>query len=472
VTEAGLSAPQEVKLERLGTGAFKAWYRRGGIWEDVNDPATGNPQSVSIADMNDTTHVGMAVTSHNADAICSADFNNVSVSPLPAWGFIGNVGLNNPEQLYVALKDGSGTVSVVNHPDPNAAIITGWQEWNVNLAAFGPSLDFNSIKKVYLGLGDRNTPTAGGSGIVYVDDIRACPPRCVPSEARPLADIALPYNCEVGEEDAAVLIGDWLLADEYITSVPPSAANLIAHYEFENNFNDSSIYAKHATDPCGTGAGFGPGRIGTWSLELDGVDDFIVVEPNVGIDGNDARTLSGWAKANVPAAQIVGWTPAFGFTSHDPPALAGRSFDIQRRGNADTYCIHVYGWEENIMPMDEDWHHFAGTYDGTTIVWYGDGIRIGSFARDIDTEDNLQMGKRAHSAGGNWPGNVDDVRVYNYALSDGQIAYLATEGGAGIHIPIASDADLYQGEPQGQQWINFRDWSVLAGSWLDKVLWP
>jgi len=43
---------------------------------------------------------------------------------------------------------------------------------------------------------------------------------------------------------------------------------------------------------------------------------------------------------------------------------------------------------------------------------------------------------------------------------------------ATLHIPIVSDADLYKGEPQGQQWINFRDYGVIAGSWLEKVLWP
>jgi hypothetical protein len=427
--------------------------------------------------MNDTTHVGMAVTSHNADAICSADFNNVSVSPLPAWGFIGNIGLNNPEQLYVALKDGKGTVSVVNHPDPNAALATTWQQWNIPLTDFGPSLDFNSIRKIYLGLGDRDShPTPGGSGIVYVDDIRACPPRCVPSEAKPLADIydhpITGYDCIVNEADAQVLIGDWLLADDYITSVVPSAANLIARYQFENNYLDTGPYGYHASDPCGTNPGFAAGRIGSWAIELDGVSQHLVVDSNVGIDSNEPRTISGWAKANVPVDQITDWTNVFGFSSDPDPALGGRSFDINRRGGQAFYCIHVYGWEQNIIDLDQDWHHLAGTYDGTTIVWYGDGIRVGSEAREINTDDSVRIGKRAHDAGGFWPGLVDEFRIYNYALSDAEIAYLATDGGAGIHIPIASDADLYQGEPQGQQWINFRDWSVLAGSWLEKIYWP
>jgi len=69
-------------------------------------------------------------------------------------------------------------------------------------------------------------------------------------------------------------------------------------------------------------------------------------------------------------------------------------------------------------------------------------------------------------------GSVDEVRVYGYALSDGEIAYLATEGGAGIHFPIISDADLYKGEAPGNQWINFKDYSLMADQYLEKLLWP
>ena len=131
-----------------------------------------------------------------------------------------------------------------------------------------------------------------------------------------------------------------------------------------------------------------------------------------------------------------------------------------------------YGWEENIIPMDQDWHHLAGTYDGTTIVWYGDGIRVGSVDREIDTEDNVQVGRRGHAAGGYWPGLVDEFRIYSYALSDEEIAYLATDGAPSLHIPIVSDADLYQGEAPGNQWINLKDYSVLANQYLDEILWP
>jgi hypothetical protein len=140
-------------------------------------------------------YIGTAVTSHNALETCTADMNNFTPVPAPnppyAYGDIGN---NDPEQLYVALSDGSVT-AVVEHDDVNAATLTDWQEWNVELSEFSDQgLNLGNVRKVYVGLGDRSSPVQGGSGALYIDDIRACPPRCVASIVKPEADIAIPYD--------------------------------------------------------------------------------------------------------------------------------------------------------------------------------------------------------------------------------------------------------------------------------------
>jgi len=160
-------------------------------------------------------YIGTVVTSHNAAELCTADFNDMTITPDPevpvklAWER-GNVGTNDAERLYVVLEDTSSNVSVVEHDDVNAVTLTSWQEWNVDLADF-TGVDMNGIKKVYIGLGDRDNPVeAGGSGTIYIDDIRACPPRCIPSLAKPLYDIAQPYDCIVDEKDLMLMAGDWL----------------------------------------------------------------------------------------------------------------------------------------------------------------------------------------------------------------------------------------------------------------------
>ena len=122
------------------------------------------------------------------------------------------------------------------------------------------------------------------------------------------------------------------------------------------------------------------------------------------------------------------------------------------------------------------------TYDGTsnTLKYYGDGVELDTDPAKTLTNSNIptlthadrvHVGKRATS---NlcFPGDVDDARIYNVVLSQSQIAYLAAQGSPTLHVPIDSDADLYQGEPQGSQWINLNDYSVMTGSWLEQVLWP
>jgi hypothetical protein len=95
-----------------------------------------------------------------------------------------------------------------------------------------------------------------------------------------------------------------------------------------------------------------------------------------------------------------------------------------------------------------------------------------SQVRDLSPSvDQVHIGKRGTHAN-SFHGKVDDARVYGYQLSREEIAYIATGGAPSIHLPIPSEADLYQGEAPGNQWINLKDYSVLAEQYLDEILWP
>lgn len=51
-----------------------------------------------------------------------------------------------------------------------------WQDWIVNLADISAQdVDLTQIKKIYIGVGDRDNPTLGDEGLVIIDDIRLCP---------------------------------------------------------------------------------------------------------------------------------------------------------------------------------------------------------------------------------------------------------------------------------------------------------
>ena len=96
------------------------------------------------------------------------DWTENGVSTLTIW-FRGD-SANAAETLYVALNGSA----VVSHDNPNAAQITTWTQWNIDLQAFGVNLA--NVNTIALGLGNRNNPVAGGSGTMYFDDIRLYPP--------------------------------------------------------------------------------------------------------------------------------------------------------------------------------------------------------------------------------------------------------------------------------------------------------
>ncbi len=95
------------------------------------------------------------------------DWTENGVSTLTIW-FRG-ISANAAETLYVALNGSA----VVNHDNPDAAQITTWTEWNIDLQGFADQgVNLTNVNTIALGLGNKNNPQAGGSGTIYFDDIR------------------------------------------------------------------------------------------------------------------------------------------------------------------------------------------------------------------------------------------------------------------------------------------------------------
>jgi regulation of enolase protein 1 (concanavalin A-like superfamily) len=169
VAEAGLAAPYWVKLTRSGD-IFTAQYSADGVtWIDL---AAASDVEIS---MSGTVYIGLALTSHDAGIMTSAAFSNVTTA-----GSVGGtwqteaIGVaqpgNDAESFYVVVEDTNGRSATVTHPDPEAALATTWRQWQIPLSAFA-GVNMASVKTMAIGLGDRNNPTAGGTGLIYIDDI-------------------------------------------------------------------------------------------------------------------------------------------------------------------------------------------------------------------------------------------------------------------------------------------------------------
>ena len=93
------------------------------------------------------------------------------ISTLTIW-FRGEAA-NADEPLYVALNG----IAVVNHDNPDAALATRWTQWNIDLQAFAEQgVNLSNVNSITIGLGNRANPVAGGSGMMYFDDIRLYAP--------------------------------------------------------------------------------------------------------------------------------------------------------------------------------------------------------------------------------------------------------------------------------------------------------
>ena len=135
-------------------------------------PVTGAPaQGIQMAA---NVYVGLAVTSHNAEATCEAQFSNVTITgnvTQQQW-MNQDIGItsNEPEPIYVLLND----KGIVYHDDPEASLIDDWTEWRIDLQTFAEQgVDLTSIDTIAIGIGTKgNVTTPGNLGKMYFDDIR------------------------------------------------------------------------------------------------------------------------------------------------------------------------------------------------------------------------------------------------------------------------------------------------------------
>ena len=472
-TQAGIAAPQWVKIERDLGGMVTASYS--------DDGTTWTLLATEVIAMNPPLYIGLALTSHATDITCEATFSDVQITGAvdPQW-LSQDIGIlsNDPEPVYVALADGSGAAAVVFHDDPNAALTDAWTEWNIDLAEFS-GVDLTSVNTISIGLGDRNNPQPGGSGTMYFDNIRLYRPRCLPSLAKPDAD--LNNDCLVDHLDLALMAAEWLKSDSTAATDAPDTAALVAHYRFDGNASDSSGNNYHGAEK--SGAGYVPGRSGQ-ALHLDGVDDYVAIR-DMSYAASDLTqvTVSAWIRTDSPANQIVA---SFDRNEYWRLQLAGEAGGPGLLGWSVMTSSGQVDYGSSRRVDDGQWHHVAGVFDNGTLTMYIDAgpeasvfggstfgtgtirfgfIGIGSEATEFDGRPN---------ATGYFDGDLDEVRIYDRALTQAEIAYLADtspEDGQ-LYIPVPSVANVLDDEAEGSRAVNFRDFAVLMGQWLKQELWP
>ncbi|MBN2595118.1 MAG: discoidin domain-containing protein [Sedimentisphaerales bacterium] len=174
--QTAITAPYWIKLERDFAGNFRAYYSSDGTtWQLMSWGA----QNIS---MDSNVYVGLAVTSHNTAATCEGRFSNVTITGTVGTQWANqDIGIlsNDPEPMYVAVSNSTGEPVVVVHDDPAATQIETWTEWTISLQDLADQgLNLNDVDSIAIGVGTRgNTKVSGGSGKMFIDDIRLYGPR-------------------------------------------------------------------------------------------------------------------------------------------------------------------------------------------------------------------------------------------------------------------------------------------------------
>jgi hypothetical protein len=181
---------------------------------------------------------------------------------------------------------------------------------------------------------------------------------------------------------------------------------------------------------------------------------------------NKPISVSFWTKNDVVPAQFDGhlgktngssWTQGWGFFFN----------------SASEIRFFIEGWSTNVAFATinpQQWNHVVGVWDGTTIQIYVNGVAGTSdtYSGTMTTSNPFEIGRLGTDAF-NIDGQIDDVRIYNRALSLAEVKALysepqawsvaATESAWGARLSSDStDNDSKWGtDGGGEKWLNLGD---------------
>jgi hypothetical protein len=260
-------------------------------------------------------------------------------------------------------------------------------------------------------------------------------------------------------------------------SRPPNNLGLVGYWPMNEATStiagDFSGRGNHGTFPGGSAnPSWASGKRGN-ALSFDGSADYVPV----GVSGfpteNGNQTVSAWVYySSAPgAAQNVfgryGTDSGSGFGFHD---LAGCSGSGYRMG--------TWTWGGVIflctatLPAIGVWHLMTYTWDGTTHRFYVDGVEADTDTTAPTTNTVTLATIGAWRAGGApdeyFPGKIDEVRIYNRAITPTEVMNLYTSGAARL---IASSKTLTQGTTLGPSNGLVGHWSFDGGDVTQQAIY-
>lgn len=429
---------------RAGSEPAGYWRLDEGSGATAGDDAGAHPMEVSGAAWTDG-RAGKALrfTAAGQYAATAAGVapteQNVAVS---AWVRLSSLPAGNAAAVSQSGQDNSGFwlgysgsvhswAFMMNHPGGTSHTI-----WARNPAVVPVAGEWTHLAGVY--------DSATRKLLLYVNGRLAAGPVTYHGGAGPATAVRFGQALYQGRLSDAwpgevdeVRVYDRALAADEVVKLVSHAATLTGHWKLDEETGTAAADAAGRTGPLtlGSGTAWTSGWL-DGALALDGAAGHAqAAGPAVRTD--DSFTVTAWVQLDTlpPADAAVlaqSGTRAAGFTLGYAAQGPRWSFGM---ADADADGAPVTRTRSDAVPYAMEWTHVAGVYDALAkkLRVYVGGQLVATtetaHASTWNATGPLQLGRAQRDGAftGHWPGIVDDVRTYQGALGDTDVARLAAE---------------------------------------------
>ena len=199
---------------------------------------------------------------------------------------------------------------------------------------------------------------------------------------------------------------------------------LIAHYDFEDNTNDATANILDAVTAGSTSYSSLMKKSGKKSLYLKGSDSYLTLPPSVG--NLSEMTIAMWVNIN----NSNSWQRIFDFGNG-----TDQYFFLTPSNGNEMRLVMKNGSEEQILSTTKattGWHYIAVTLAPEAVTLYVDGKATTSTSITLRPSDfhpkRNYIGRSQFIADPFFVGYIDDLRIYNYALSADEVETIRNGG--------------------------------------------
>jgi len=237
----------------------------------------------------------------------------------------------------------------------------------------------------------------------------------------------------------AVLVSFMLVAPCLVYSLPPVTDGLVGCWKFDEGSGvtavDGSGIGNHGLTVNATySEDVPPQALSNYSLVFNSTGgnaySYVTIPDNSSLRPSSGLTLAAWVEAGTYEARmrhII--SKQYGSANHD-------SFVLWYHDNgALVFSIENVGViSDGYPPPANEWHHIVATYNGSFMQLYVDGVeRVSSAATGSIPYDanpvliGADSNQADHTPDAGWNGSIDEVLIYNRALSPAEIAQIIPE---------------------------------------------